>query len=228
MTIYENHIEPHLQASDGYQEVLDRIESYFKKDVNLTQSRYEFLNSRQQASSLENFMLALRSKVDECGFCKTCAESLTASTFLTGLDNSECRRHLLTKGVKATIVPDETLKLAKEFASSKHIETQLAATDAPLHALQDQRMRTRQNFWRQRNGSPRNLICGKGCGSHPAGQCRARFMTCHKCHRKGHFANVCESAHAIGNPDTDGDDDVERSDIITLHEARLDRTQNWK
>lgn len=88
--------EPSLAATDGYQEIMDKIEEIFEGDVNLTQNRFEFLNSKQQACTLETFMIALQNKVEECEFGKTCADSLVASTFLTGLDDGDCRRHLLT------------------------------------------------------------------------------------------------------------------------------------
>ena len=230
MTLYANNFEASIKDTDGYIEVLDKFETLFKGDINLTQSRYEFLNSRQQTRSLENFMEALRNKADECEFCKKCADSLIASTFLTGLDDSECRRHLLTKGAKATVGPDETLKIAKEFASSKSIETQLAPTETTVHALQNRGKAARRKFPQNPNNGPgakpKNPICSKGCWSHPGGQCRAKSTTCHRCKRKGHFAAVCETAHAIddhnASKDPEDGDDPARSDLIDIFEARLD------
>ena len=206
--IFDAHIIADISPTDGFEVVLTSIEAHFKKQLNTSQARFEFLNAKQEAKELDGFMQHLRDKVSECQFCKDCSQSLTTTVFINGVGDNKLRRHLISFDKLST--PEEMLSKAKSFVSTRKIEMQISAgggeraaisaVPASVDQLSGRRAPNqdrRQRQFSHTGGSRRTPICQKGCYTHPNGRCRAPETKCNKCSRYGHFANVCRTVNAV-------------------------------
>ena len=235
-----NHISPLvyqlLASAESYDEILDALDSLYRKPRHNILARHSLLNVKQKAhESVRDFMRSIRILGKDCEFPSLSAEShrdtLFRDALVSGLASSQIRQRLLE-------TPDLTFMEAVNLATSLETAACNSRNFAPNVSLSVQeprlpkasavppysstrfpdtprgafRLPTHYQSPRVPSREPASLRRCLYCGgnSHSRTSFPASRVTCRLCHKRGHYAKVCLSsrgAAAISEHNPDSESD---------------------
>ena len=186
------------EDANDYDTVLRKFEAYFIPRRNVIHERAKFYQRVQNpGEGVEAFIRNLYELAEHCNFDGNVKYEQIRDKIVIGLSDKELSHRLQMK-------PELSLDVAIQMArQSELVKSQVSdQLHSDVKQLEEVRQYTarRQTHYRGRRkftgpvrDTPRE--CGT-CGRiHVPGQeyCPARRAECHKCHKKGHFAQVCRT-----------------------------------
>ena len=148
--------------------------------------RYKFLTYKQkEGQSFDEFMTQLKNLSSDCEFGEL-KNSLIKDIVVIGVIDHSLRERMLRE-------PNLTLERAKALEQSTE-QTKIHAKELKQEAeIYGIKFSKKENRYSQ--ASKKIKQC-KYCGrTHIRRACPAFHQICNKCHKKGHFANVCMSTN---------------------------------
>ena len=196
-----NFVSPKVYAyisdSGDYNSAITTLAGLFVKKKNKVFARYK-LNSRKQqpGESLDEFVQDLKLLSKNCAFTNTTVaenqSNYLVDALIGGLASNQIRQRLLEKDGDVTF--DAAYTLARSLDSAASYASDYLSTPASLSsaaAIDTQTSQPSDTVSAAASSSSSSLQhkCSTCTRSrHAKGQCPARFLTCHKCHKKGHFS----------------------------------------
>lgn len=174
-----------------YDVVKAKFDKHFIAKRNVIFERAKFnMRKQEQHETLDNFITSLYGLAEHCNF---------------GILKNELIRDRIVVGIidqklseKMQLDPSLTLEKACDIArQSESVKKQQgilrsASVDVVTHRKHPKKItRDARESKQQHDFSEKCMRCGKA--NHNRNKCPAREATCHKCKKKGHFANVCKS-----------------------------------
>ena len=202
----------HLEMGTSYEDATKALKAFFMPKVNVVAERNKFrLRSQNVGESVVHYIAALRELASTCEFGEV-TDDMIRDQLVEKTNSSRIRERLLL---------ETGLTLQKAVTLASQIETVLAEAKAmakkddgvvgAVHGTTFRGGGKRQTSQHHRNDSrfaPKqyettNPSAGKKCyrcgsSSHLANSssCPAKSVTCNKCHKTGHYGEICKSMPA--------------------------------
>jgi hypothetical protein len=199
------------EDADKYDKVLDAFDRYFVIRKNIVFERAQF-NLRRQlpGETAATFITALNKLADTCEFGALRDELIRDRLVISicdaklseklQMDDKLTLEKAITTIRQAESVHQQQEVLRGATADSKDVMQVRSDPYKRQQYLPQDNLRQQHNK-QERHDNQQHTSC-KWCGRQPAHQrtsCPAKDVTCNNCHKKGHFAKVCQSSAAAGN-----------------------------
>ncbi|XP_052758725.1 uncharacterized protein LOC128202437 [Galleria mellonella] len=188
--------------------VLKSFDDYFIPKKNLAIERHKFFTLKQESDSLDTFLTKLKKQASVCEFGQL-KDSLIRDMFICNMDktNNHIREKLLTENdvdLYKLVTIYKSLELS--FNSTSYLSQEIpvatlrsSRTTAHSHSKQ---LSTSQNGLKQQQAVPfnnnntanfdNNKKCTR-CGQYHRFKCPAKSVKCKRCHKIGHYYNLCRT-----------------------------------
>ena len=171
-------------------EIITGIQRYVEGQINESVERRNFRRrSQQQGESFDDFLVSLRELAKTCNFCSDqCTQKNIRDQIIEGLMDGDTVEDLLKE---KNLTLDTTITKCRGQEAAKRQRAEIT-TNTPETSIQSIR-RARPNSTTPTQ--PSQVCPGCGANFHKGGrkQCPAYNLTCHSCHKIGHFAKVCRA-----------------------------------
>ena len=184
--IYNTFTFSQAEENFDYNVIVQKFENFCIPRENITLLRYKFLTHKQkEGQSFDEFMTQLKKLTSDCEF-EELNNSLVKDILVTGVTDDSLRERMLRE-------PNLTLQRAIALGQSTE-QTQIHAKELKQEArIYVIKFSKKENRYSQTAKKIKQCIyCGR---THIRRACPAFHQTCNKCHKKGHFANVCMSTN---------------------------------
>lgn len=207
---------PNLSEADKKDpdKILEELRKHFTPQQNVLYERFIFnTTSQKTGETIDEYVVRLRRLAESCEF-GSLKDSLIRDRIVIGTTDESGRERLLRERPvpNLTKVIDslrafEISKTHKIAISGKESET-VNYTERKRHVGKpkgqgkvskhaDSKKPSNTPKAKQRQPSKDNCRwCGRKA-DHARKECPAKDATCHQCHKKGHFANVCLSSKSV-------------------------------
>lgn len=221
--------------SDGDAKVLksywEGFENAVKPHSNELMSAWELHNFKQGDKSIEEFISKLRVLIKEANHPPDLHERFLRDYFVFGLNSSRVRKECLKEGNKLTFTRAKDLAKAEESAENQlkimnqgdvhaiHKQRKPGKPEVAHHYQHKTEKPTQPKLHRQfldKNTAAQNKCMGCGRNSHPRNMCPAKDISCHYCHKKGHFAKVCMKKKRVHEVSAEQVDDTHTIDDVVF------------
>ena len=187
----------YISECADYDSALAILEGLFVKKKNKVFARYKLLTRKQHpGESLEEFVNDLKHLAKSCKFVQTTVEqnlsNYLVDALIGGIASSAIRQRLLEKEEDLTF--EAAYSLARSLDSAATYASDYSSSFSSA-AISSDNSTSQNPINAAVSSGARNFKCSTCVRArHVKGQCPARFLTCHKCHEKGHFAgsSACE------------------------------------
>ena len=199
------------------------FENAVNPQSNELMSAWELHELKQRAMSIEEFITKIRIHLKEANYPTGLHDRFLCDHFVFGINSSRVRKECLKEGNTLTF------NRAKELAKSEEsAERQMRImSQGEVHTIHKHRQQgkpasnqfkaensAQQTFRKQfKEPETKHKVC-MGCGndSHSRSKCPAKDISCHYCHKKGHYAKVCmkkrKQVNEVSSESVDKSDDV--------------------
>ena len=161
--------------------IVQKFENFCIPRQNITLLRYKFLTYKQdEGQSFDEFMTQLKRLSSDCEFGEL------KNIVVIGVTDDSLRERMLRE-------PNLTLERATALGQSAEqtkIHVKELKQEAEIYGIKFSKKESR--YSQAAKKIKQCKYCGK---THIRGACPAFHQTCNKCHKKGHFANVCMSTN---------------------------------
>ena len=161
--------------------IVQKFEKFCIPRQNITLLRYKFLTYKQdEGQSFDEFMTQLKRLSSDCEFGEL------KNIVVIGVTDDSLRERMLRE-------PNLTLERATALGQSAEqtkIHVKELKQEAEIYGIKFSKKESR--YSQAAKKIKQCKYCGK---THIRGACPAFHQTCNKCHKKGHFANVCMSTN---------------------------------
>ena len=192
--------------------ILDAMERHLRQQRNIILDRRDYYRRQQEEGEpFDEYLVALREIAQFCDFCPHCADSQLRDRIVTGVQDEDTLRALLSES-------DLTLRTAIDICRARETAQQnsaaLSSSIQPISTYRRNRTASARRPAHNRRESPRREgtrgtpapdkcpNCGWSAHDHSQA-CPARMATCYWCERRGHFQSVCRQ-RAASNEGTSG------------------------
>ena len=150
--------------------------------------RYKFLTYKEkEGQSFDEFMTQLKKLSSGCEFGEL-KNSLIKDIVVIGVTDDSLREKMFRE---PNLTLERAIALGQSTEQTKILSKELKQ-EAEIYGI---KFSKKENTYSQ--GAKKIKQC-KYCGrTHIRGACTAFHQTCNKCHKKGHFANVCMSTNKL-------------------------------
>ena len=175
-----------------YTKLVVALNNHFTPTINVVFERAKFNQRRQQeGESIETFITDLYSLSINCGYT-TLRDEFIRDRIIVGMQDIKLSENMQLRA-------DLTLKQATDMAKqSEAVHTQQATMRAETLEASVVNRRKHMTYRKPLSSSSRphqssnsNSCCFCARELHPRSACPARNDTCHRCSRKGHWAQAC-------------------------------------
>jgi ribosomal protein L44E len=204
-----------------YDSVLRKLDDFFKVRKNVIYERARFNRRCQQdGETAEQFIRELHQLAEDCDYGDRTKEMIR-DRLVVGIKDSRLSERL-------QLDPDLTLdKAEKIIRQSEAVHEQQVELTAGGKLVEPVVTGKGQHTVKTKRGAAKNaaatslhLKCTR-CGKerHPVDKCPARGVTCHKCHKRGHYERQCRSKSIS---------EITNDDIAYLNVLEEDQETSWK
>ena len=199
------------ESQPTFVNVLDKFDQFCKPRVNVFTTRHQFLTTKQNTRSIDDFLTALKMKVRECTFgdlTDDISYDMVLHALMLGLFETE--NLTLDKAIGICRLAEDTVKMKKlhlieevsaQYRQKPKNRTKVTRSRTPRRnensVHEKAGRRSGENYVHEKVGrrSAENYIHDKAfrrCGtSHLAKQCPAWGKECYVCKKKNHFSKFC-------------------------------------
>ncbi|KXJ08987.1 hypothetical protein AC249_AIPGENE17533 [Exaiptasia diaphana] len=178
------------------------FENALKPQSNELMSAWELHELKQGTMSIEEFITKIRNHIKEANYPADLHERFLRDHFVFGINSSRVRKECLKEGNSLTFNRAKDLAKSEESAERQlkimgqgevHTIRKHGKQGKPVVSQYKAEKSTQPTFHRQSSDKETVHSTCLGCGknTHPRSKCPAKDVTCHYCHRKGHYAKVC-------------------------------------
>ena len=180
-------------------DIIQLIDNHMRRQRNQTLRRQQFNQCRQaQGQSFDTFYVRLKQMAADADLCRHCLDDRLLDGIISGVSDRD-----LAERIQALDIPpslSQVVNMCRSHEAARRSNAELP-TYMKINKISKYKERKRSKS-RPRSSDERNqtsqktnvkLSCFR-CGDksrHTDGKCPASDMECKKCHKRGHFTDVC-------------------------------------
>ena len=196
-----------IKIDDEYDVAVQVFNRHFQPKLNVVAERYKFRRRSQlPGESVDDYIRELRALASSCNFGDM-TDEMIRDQFVERTYSTQIRERLLLNQV---LTLTDAIAISRQVESATHEskiigENSNHAVEADVHAVTHRNPRKRNRKPRQRKpaehhqsrpaAAPPQICYRCGDQSHKANDpnCKAKYATCSKCGKLGHYARVCQA-----------------------------------
>ena len=200
----------HVEESETYDEAIRVLKALYVKTPNKIFARHLLATAKQKVGqSLDDYLLVLTKLSKDCNFANVTGEEyrkeMIRDAFINGITSHSIRQRLLENAELSLEQAFETARTLDSAQRSSEVYVTNSVNNSGLTACaREQTENSRVSTELQSKLSMENTtsaaasnvsklcyFCGRAY--HNRTSCPAKYATCYKCNKKGHFSKVCRS-----------------------------------
>ena len=217
-------IQKNLPIQDRtYKNIIAALKTHFNPQKNITYERYVFNTCNQGDELTDMYVNKLRKLASTCDFGDL-KDSLIRDRIVVGIRDTNVRRRLLREK-ELTLQSCIDICRASEKASERMRAIDGNEEVETVHALRNKHSKKQGHKHKDKQKSKPQAqggatarpsdttkkLCTR-CGGEHGKKCPAWGKTCGKCHKKNHYACMCQSTRSVHQLDTESESENYNTD----------------